>query len=122
MTHDFVIFAGTVTPDLASKVAHELGVELGACICEQFPDGEVSVRLLERVRRKEAFLVQSTSPPVDEHLIELLAFVDACRRAGAPLIAAAISPSAIFSKENHPDDNNYKKRTLSARFGRARCP
>jgi ribose-phosphate pyrophosphokinase len=90
MTHDFVIFAGTATPDLASKIAHELGVELGACICERFPDSEVFVRLLEGVRRKEVFIVQSTSPPVDEHLIELLALADACRRAAAARITAVI--------------------------------
>lgn len=90
MMHDFTIFAGTATPDLALAIAHALGVELGACICERFPDSEVSVRLLERVRRKEVFIVQSTSPPVDEHLIELLALADACRRAAAARITAVI--------------------------------
>ena len=90
MIRDFTIFAGTATPDLALAIAHALGVELGACVCERFPDSEVSVRLLEKVRRKEVFIVQSTSPPVDEHLMELLALVDACRRAAAARITAVI--------------------------------
>jgi ribose-phosphate pyrophosphokinase len=90
MTHDFTIFAGTATPDLALAIAQALGVELGACVCERFPDTEVSVRLLEKVRRKEVFIVQSTSPPVDEHLMELLVLADACRRAAAARITAVI--------------------------------
>ncbi|MGA7954165.1 MAG: ribose-phosphate pyrophosphokinase [Gloeobacterales cyanobacterium] len=90
MTHDFIIFAGTATPDLALAIAQALGVELGTCVCERFPDTEVSVRLLEKVRRKEVFIVQSTSPPVDEHLMELLVLVDACRRAAAARITAVI--------------------------------
>ncbi len=90
MIRNFTIFAGTATPDLALAIAHALGMELGACVCERFPDSEVSVHLLEGVRRKEVFLVQSTSPPVDEHLMELLALADACRRAAAARITAVI--------------------------------
>jgi ribose-phosphate pyrophosphokinase len=86
----FILFTGTANPELAAAIAHELGVRLGACTVERFPDGEVSVRLDEPVRRKEAFIVQPTSPPVNEHLIELLAFADACRRASAARITAIV--------------------------------
>jgi ribose-phosphate pyrophosphokinase len=65
-------------------------VPLGSCTIERFPDGEVAVRLLEPVRRKEVFLVQSTSPPVNDHLVELLAFADACRRAAAARITSIV--------------------------------
>ncbi len=86
----FTIFSGTANPELAASIARELGVALGACTVERFPDGEVSVWLNEPVRRKEVFIVQPTSPPVNEHLIELLAFADACRRASAARITAIV--------------------------------
>jgi ribose-phosphate pyrophosphokinase len=57
---------------------------------ERFPDGEVAVRLGASVRRKDVFLIQPTSPPVDRHLVELLAFVDACRRAAADRVTAVV--------------------------------
>jgi ribose-phosphate pyrophosphokinase len=82
MADGFIIFAGTANAELAASVARELGVRLGACEVEQFPDGETSVRLDEPVRGREVFIVQPTSPPVNDHLAELLAFADACRRSG----------------------------------------
>jgi ribose-phosphate pyrophosphokinase len=84
----FTIFAGTANPTLAAAIARELGVQVGACAVDRFPDGEVAVQLREPVRRKEVFLVQSTSPPVNDHLVELLALADACRRAAAARITA----------------------------------
>jgi ribose-phosphate pyrophosphokinase len=90
MSDSFLIFAGTASPDLAKSVASELGVKLGACEVERFPDGETSVRLDEPVRGREAFIVQPTGPPVNDHLVELLAFADACRRASAKNITAIV--------------------------------
>ncbi|MDQ3819021.1 MAG: ribose-phosphate pyrophosphokinase [Acidobacteriota bacterium] len=90
MTNEFVIFAGTANRGLAASVARELGVKLGECAVEQFPDGEISVRLDEPVRCREVFIIQPTSPPVNEHLVELLAFADGCRRASASHITAII--------------------------------
>src|SRR5438045_6843427 len=90
MTDALTIFAGTANPDLARKVARELGVQLGACQVERFPDGETSVRLYEPVRGREVFIVQPTAPPVNDHLAELLAFADACRRASAASITAIV--------------------------------
>jgi ribose-phosphate pyrophosphokinase len=90
MVHDFIIFAGTANTDLARAIAVELGVNLGASAVERFPDGEVSVRLDEPVRGREIFIVQPTSPPAGEHLVELLAFSDACRRASAASITAIV--------------------------------
>lgn len=88
--HEFTTFPGTANRALATAVARELGVEAGACTIDRFPDSEVQVRLLQSVRRKEVFLVQSTSPPVDDHLVELLALADACRRAVASRITAIV--------------------------------
>lgn len=102
---DFAIFAGSAIPELATAIARELGLRLGACAVERFPDGESWVGLDEPVRGRDVFIVQSTSAPVNESLVELLAFAvlvtDTISVAGqgweelkvvsvAPLIASAI--------------------------------
>jgi ribose-phosphate pyrophosphokinase len=65
-------------------------VQLAQCILERFPDGELHIELQESVRGHDVYLVQPTSPPVDEHLFELLLMADACRRAGAIHLTAVI--------------------------------
>jgi ribose-phosphate pyrophosphokinase len=83
----FTLLAGTANPALATAL--ELGERAGRCVVHRFADGEVAVQVLETVRRK-VFLVQPTSPPVNDHLIELLALADACRRAAAAHITAIV--------------------------------
>jgi ribose-phosphate pyrophosphokinase len=90
MNDSFTIFAGRANVALATSVAVEMGARLGACSVERFPDGELSVRLDEPVRGRKVFIIQPTSPPVNDHLIELLAFADACRRASAAHITAVM--------------------------------
>jgi ribose-phosphate pyrophosphokinase len=87
---DSVLFAGSAHRELAEIIAHHLGLEPGTCSVHRFPDGETTVQLLETVRRKEVLLVQPTSPPVNDHLVELLAFIDTCRRSSAARITAII--------------------------------
>src|SRR3981081_3924968 len=87
---EFTIFSGTANPALARLIGHELGTRGGNCVLDRYPDGEVAVQILESVRRKEVFLMQPTSPPANEHLIELLALADASRRAGATRITAIV--------------------------------
>jgi ribose-phosphate pyrophosphokinase len=84
------LLSGTCNPALAEAVARELGVPLGGCRVERFPDGELTVRLLESVRRREVFVVQPTAPPVNDHLVELLAFADVCRRSAAARVVAVV--------------------------------
>ncbi len=84
------MFAGSGNPDLAAGVAREVGVPLGARVIERFPDGETFVRLEELVRSHQVFIVQPTGPPVNDNLVELLAFVDACRRAAAAHITVVV--------------------------------
>jgi ribose-phosphate pyrophosphokinase len=86
----FTIFAGSANPELATAIARVLGVRIGACAVDRFPDGEVAVELLEPVRRRDVFLVQPSSPPVNDHLVELLALADACRRAAAARVTAVL--------------------------------
>ena len=90
MNGEFVIFGGTANPALAAAVARALGIRLGRSTVERFPDGELTVNVLEVVRRKEVFILQATAPPVNEHLVELLAFTDVCRRASAAHISAIV--------------------------------
>lgn len=84
------LFAGSAHRMLAAAIARELGVPLSTSTVERFPDGELLVELKESVRGREVFLVQPTCPPVNDHLIELLAFSDACRRAAAARVTAIV--------------------------------
>jgi ribose-phosphate pyrophosphokinase len=72
VNNEFIIFSGTANPKLTATIACELGTQVSACVVDQYPDGDVAVQLLDSVRRKEVFLVQPTSPPVNNHLVELL--------------------------------------------------
>ncbi len=90
MSSLLTMFAGSGNPDLAAGVAREVGVPLGARVIERFPDGETFVRLEELVRGHQVFIVQPTGPPVNDNLVELLAFVDACRRAAAAHITVVM--------------------------------
>ena len=88
--NDFIVFSGNANRNLANSIVRLLQVPLGECAIERFPDGEISVSLAEPVRGREVFIVQPTSPPVNDHLVELLAIVDACRRSAARRITAII--------------------------------
>ena len=110
MHHEFTVFAGTANPALAEAVARELGVRLGACQVERFPDGEISVRLLESVRGKQVFVVQPTSPPVNDNLMELLAFADVCRRSSAGRLTAVI-PYFGYARS---DKRNRRREPITA--------
>jgi ribose-phosphate pyrophosphokinase len=86
MKPDFMIVSGNVNRELAITIAQRLGVEIGKCRVERFPDTEVNVQLDEPVRDRHVFIVQSSCPPVNEHAMEAFAIADACRRAGASSI------------------------------------
>jgi len=88
MHDDLILFSGTTGTHLAPHMAQLLERPLGRCTIERFPDGEVNVHLDEPVRGRDIFLIQSTAPPVNENLVELLALADACRRSSAGHITA----------------------------------
>jgi ribose-phosphate pyrophosphokinase len=87
---EMILFAGTGNPALAQAMAAQLGVRLGECRVERFPDGETSVHLGESVRGKDVFLMQPTCPPVNDNTMQLLILADACRRAAAGRIHAIV--------------------------------
>ena len=84
------IFCGNSNPAFAKTVCKELGISLGDSVVKTFSDGEVSVSLNETCRGADVFLIQSTCKPVNDHLMELLVMIDACRRASAGRITAVI--------------------------------
>ncbi len=87
---DLAIYSGTAHPQLAQKVAAYLGVALGGVDVFRFPNSNTFVRLHESVRAKDVFLIQPTSPPTNENLMELLIFIDTLRRDSAGRITAVI--------------------------------
>lgn len=84
------IFAGNSNPGLAAEVADHIGVEMGKCKVSAFSDGEISVDINESVRGADVFVIQSTSTPVNNNLMELLIMIDALRRASAGRITAVM--------------------------------
>ncbi|KAH1074929.1 hypothetical protein J1N35_027257 [Gossypium stocksii] len=84
------VFSGTANPALSQEIAWYMGLELGKINIKRFADGEIYVQLQESVRGCDVYLVQSTCPPANENLMELLIMVDACRRASAKNITVVI--------------------------------
>ncbi|KAM3322233.1 ribose-phosphate pyrophosphokinase 1 isoform X1 [Capsicum chacoense] len=84
------IFTGTANPSLSQEIAWYMGFELGKVNIKRFADGEIYVQLQESVRGCDVYLIQSTCPPANENLMELLVMIDACRRASAKTITAVI--------------------------------
>src|SRR5437588_2086935 len=87
---DLNIYSGSATPELARLIADRLGRPLGSRQLDHFADGELHVKIEESVRGRDIYLVQSTCPPVNEHLMELLVMIDAFRRASAARITAIL--------------------------------
>ncbi len=84
------IFSCNAHIDLAKQIAREFGIGLGASEVSRFSDGEISMKIEETVRGCDIYIVQPTSPPVNEHLMELLIMIDACKRASAGRITAVM--------------------------------
>jgi ribose-phosphate pyrophosphokinase len=80
-------------------VADQVGTHLAACVLERFPDGELHVEIRESVRGQRVYILQPTSPPVEEHLFEILLLADACRRAGADHLTA-IMPYFGYARQD----------------------
>jgi ribose-phosphate pyrophosphokinase len=84
------VLAGSANPGLARSVERALDIQLAGSRTERFPDGELVVRVDDSVRGLDVVLLQPTSPPVNDNLIELLAMADACRRAAATRVVAVV--------------------------------
>ena len=84
------LLSGNANPKLSESIAKALGVELGESEIEKFSDGEIKIKINESIRGKDVYIVQPTSYPTNDNLMELLIMVDACRRASAGYINAII--------------------------------
>src|ERR1051326_6546 len=96
------IFSGSANRELAERICKYIGVALGQATISSFPDGETYVKIEENVRGRDVFLIQPTSPPTNQHLMELLIMVDAARRASADRITAVI-PFFGYARQDRKD-------------------
>lgn len=87
---DILVLSGNSNVPLAQAIVEHMGSNLGKIALGRFADGEVSLRVLESVRGKDVYIIQPTSPPVNEHLMELLLMISTCRRASAKRITAVV--------------------------------
>ncbi|NGX57771.1 MAG: Ribose-phosphate pyrophosphokinase [Chlamydiae bacterium] len=100
--NDYVILSGSSHPSLAKEIANHLGMDLGEVNLERFPDKEISVQILDSVRGKDVFVVQTIALEPNEYLMELLMMVDALRRASARNIIAVI-PYFGYARQDRKD-------------------
>jgi ribose-phosphate pyrophosphokinase len=99
---NLMVFTGNANPKLAKRVAKNLNVQLGKATVSRFSDGEVMVELLENVRGKDVFVLQSTCAPTNDTLMELMIMVDALRRSSAARITAAIPYFGYARQDRRP--------------------
>jgi len=96
------LFSGNANPALAHEIARHLHLPVGRASVGRFSDGEVNVELMDNVRGRDIFIVQPTSPPANDHLMELLVMVDACRRASAARITAVVPYFGYARQDRRP--------------------
>lgn len=97
------IFSGQANIPLAEKICSYLNFSLGKISLSEFPDGEIACKIDEDVRGYDVFLVQPTSPPVNDHLLQLLIMIDSCKRASASRITA-VMPYFGYARQDRKDE------------------
>jgi ribose-phosphate pyrophosphokinase len=97
-----MVFTGSSDPDLAGNVVKHLDISLGRANVQRFSDGEVAVELLENVRGRDVFILQSTCAPTNDNLMEILTMADALKRASAGRITAAIPYFGYARQDRRP--------------------
>ncbi|MCB5186796.1 ribose-phosphate pyrophosphokinase [Methylobacillus caricis] len=97
-----MVFTGNANRTLAEEVVNHLGIELGRATVDRFSDGEVMVELLDNVRGKDVFILQSTCMPTNDNLMEVMVMVDALRRSSAGRITAAIPYFGYARQDRRP--------------------
>ena len=96
------ILTGNSNPELSRRIANSLNLPLGKAQVGRFSDGEINVEILENIRGREVFIVQSTCPPVNDNLMEMVIMADACRRASAKSITAVIPYFGYARQDRRP--------------------
>ncbi len=98
-TSNMMVFTGNANPVLAQEVASNLGIPLGRADVGRFSDGEIMLEILENVRGRDVFVLQSTCHPNNDNLMEVMVMIDALRRSSAGRITAAI-PYLGYSRQD----------------------
>jgi ribose-phosphate pyrophosphokinase len=96
------IFSGSSNQPLAQAICSYIGIDLGKSTIKAFPDGETFVKVEENVRGEDVFVIQSTSPPTNHHLMEMFIMIDALRRASAARITAVL-PFYGYARQDRKD-------------------
>lgn len=96
------LLSGNANPLLSQRVAQKMGLPLGKAHVGRFSDGEINVEILENIRGRDVFIIQSTCPPVNDNLMEMLIMADACRRASADSITAVIPYFGYARQDRRP--------------------
>jgi len=96
------VFSGNSNKALAEDICRSIGVPLGQATVTSFPDGETFVKIDENIRGQDVFIIQSTCPPSNQHLMELLIMIDAARRASANRITAVL-PFYGYARQDRKD-------------------
>src|SRR4026209_1709926 len=123
MSDLMAVLAGPASVRLGTEVSELLQAEALTYDCQRFPDGEMQVGLRTSVRGRDVYLLQSTSPPVDQHLIELLLLADACRRAGAARLTGVLPYFGYARQERRTDRRSLGGRVAAQpRANRGACP
>ncbi|MCL4470197.1 MAG: ribose-phosphate diphosphokinase [Sulfuricella sp.] len=97
-----MVFTGNANPRLAGEVVKHLNLRLGRAVVGRFSDGEIMVEILENVRGKDVFVLQSTCTPTNDTLMEVLVMVDALKRSSAGRITAAIPYLGYARQDRRP--------------------
>ena len=97
-----MIFSGNANPELARRIASHLHISLGKATVQTFSDGEVSVEIEETVRGREIFIIQPTSQPTNDHIMELMVMIDALRRASAERVTAVVPYFGYSRQDRRP--------------------
>ena len=115
MQNQLTVFAGSASHALGSAVCEHLQTGPALHECRRFPDGEIQIEIHESVRGHDVYLLQATSPPVNDHLVELLLLADACRRAGAARLTALI-PYFGYARQDCRADGRSLGARVAANF------
>jgi ribose-phosphate pyrophosphokinase len=96
------LFTGNANSVLAHDIARHLRLPVGRAAVSRFSDGEINVEIMDNVRGRDVFIVQPTSPPTNDHLMELLMMTDACRRASSARITAVVPYFGYARQDRRP--------------------
>ena len=102
MYDHLTLLSGRAHPTLSQEISEYLDIELGSIELNDFPDGEISLKLNQNIRGCDVFLLQPCGPPVNDNLMELLIMIDACKRASASRITAVV-PYFGYARQDRKD-------------------